>query len=149
MILVKYVSSFIGSRRLNAWARWALARGPYEHRGPILIYECCDLLPINNYYAVLNYKYVLLYHEWTLAFPSDVISPSPLQPHVYVRVRISTVYMFIPVGGFVGRGPRAPIMLLRWPCDSRLSSYMTRRAVFRWNVVYRKILTKHLYNLFF
>jgi hypothetical protein len=27
--------------RLNAWARWAVPRGPQEHRGPMLIYVCC------------------------------------------------------------------------------------------------------------
>ena len=34
--------------RLNAWARCAVARGPHEHRGPMLIYVCCDLLSINK-----------------------------------------------------------------------------------------------------
>ena len=34
--------------RLNAWAHRAVARGPQEHRGPMLIYVCCDLLSINK-----------------------------------------------------------------------------------------------------
>ena len=62
------------------------------------------------------YKYVLLYYMWTLSFASDVISQSPLQPHVYLR--ISTIYVFITVGGCVCWGPhyfaRGCIMLLTW-----------------------------------
>jgi len=34
----------------------ALDQGPHEIRAPMLIYVCCDLLSINNYYAILNYK---------------------------------------------------------------------------------------------
>ena len=41
--------------RLTAWAR-----GAHEHRGPMLIYVCCDLLSVNKYYTILNYKYLLL-----------------------------------------------------------------------------------------
>ena len=34
---------------LNAWACWAVAWGPHKHRGPMLIYVCCDLLSVNKY----------------------------------------------------------------------------------------------------
>jgi hypothetical protein len=34
--------------RLNAWAHWKVARSPHEHRGPMLIYVCWDLLSINR-----------------------------------------------------------------------------------------------------
>jgi len=49
--------------RLNARS---LAQRPHEHRAPMLIYVCCDLPSINNYYPIL--KHLLLYYKWTLAF---------------------------------------------------------------------------------
>ena len=33
---------------LYAWARWPVALAPHEHRVPVLIYVCCDLLSINK-----------------------------------------------------------------------------------------------------
>ena len=44
--LVTVVSS--GQGCLNAWACWKITWGPHEHRGPMLIYVCCDLLSINK-----------------------------------------------------------------------------------------------------
>jgi hypothetical protein len=34
--------------RLNAWAHWAVDRGPNGHRVHMLIFVCCDLLSINR-----------------------------------------------------------------------------------------------------
>jgi len=36
--------------RPSAWARCAVARGPHEHRGPMLIYVCC----IQAYFSMLK-----------------------------------------------------------------------------------------------
>jgi hypothetical protein len=42
--ITKTVSGGYGKGSLNAWERWAVTRGLHKHRGPMLIYVCCDLL---------------------------------------------------------------------------------------------------------
>ena len=43
LLVFSLYSSFLhhyNQCRLNAWARWAVARGRHEHMGPMLIYVC-------------------------------------------------------------------------------------------------------------
>jgi hypothetical protein len=71
--------------RLNAWARWAVAMGPHEHRGPILIYVCC----VQHVFWCINTDFV----EGTNT--------------INICLILSTIYIFIPVSGCVDRGPSA------------------------------------------
>ena len=41
-----YLYTCSGQGRLNAWARWAVSRGPTSIGAPMLIYVYCDLLLI-------------------------------------------------------------------------------------------------------
>ena len=57
----------------------------------MLIYVCCDLLSINKYYTILDYKYFLL----EKAFLTCVL------------LKTKTIYIFFPASGCVHRGPSA------------------------------------------
>jgi len=48
-----------GQCRLNAWARWAIAHGPHEHMGPMLIYACCvrHVFNISKHWLCWKYQY--------------------------------------------------------------------------------------------
>ena len=79
--------------RLDTWARWAVARGAHEHRRPMLIRVFCDLPSINKCYTILNYKYLLSSHKWTLQIiHSNFILCHlrlyglPIEYHLYVEI---------------------------------------------------------------
>jgi hypothetical protein len=67
----------------NAWARWAVARGPIEHRDPVPIYVCC----VQHTFKCLNTDFVGSTNTINIFFIS------------------STIYILFPVSGCVGRGP--------------------------------------------
>ena len=67
---------------LNAWACWAVARGPHKHRGLMLIYVC-----------------FLMFKHWFCC---------KYQYNKYMFNFID-IYNFIPVNGCVGVGPSATL----------------------------------------
>jgi len=64
------------------WACWEVARGAHEHRGPMLIYECCA----QHAFKCLNTNFVGITNS------------------INIFLILSTIYIFIPVSGCVGRG---------------------------------------------
>ena len=83
----------------NAWARWAVDRGPHEHRGPML--------------GMLCMACYLMFKHWVYC--------SGGTNTINICLILSTICIFIPVSGCVAKAPvhcfaRGPIMLLRRPC---------------------------------
>ena len=79
---------------LNAWAPWTVTPGPHQHRGPMLIYECCAQ------HVFLMFKHWLCWKYQCNKYMFNLIDN----------------YIFIIVNGCVCSGPvHCFSMLLRWP----------------------------------
>jgi len=89
-------SSTFNQCRLNAWAHLGSCRVPHEHRAHSKLYMLCT----------------------TCCLSTDFVGNTNT---TNICLILSTIYIFIPVSGCVGRAPvhcfaRGLIMLLRRPC---------------------------------
>ena len=75
----------VSSAVLNAWAHWAVARGPHENRGHMPIYVC-SVQHVFLFLFKLLFCWKYQYNKYMFNFID--------------------IYIFIPVSGCVGRGPQ-------------------------------------------
>ena len=95
--------------RLNAWARWAFASRPHEHRSPMLICVCC----VWHVIKCLNTEFI---------GSTNTIN---------ICLILSTIYIFIPVSGCVGRVSKHCFARVYGAVKTALDLWLYKQSIYK------------------
>ena len=108
-ILYKPLVEKFSTQKTYAWARWAFASRPHEHRSPMLIYVCC----VWHVIKCLNTEFI---------GSTNTIN---------ICLILSTIYIFIPVSGCVGRVSKHCFARVYGAVKTALDLWLYKQSIYK------------------